>query len=165
MKNRTPLMSGSRWLARWEMLAPRERRLVRLAGLLVLAALTVQLALLPPWRVLARAPAQQASLDAELMRMQGMQSQAKTLQAMAVMDAPTQRRAIEGLLKPLGSSVDLTVQGDRLTIQLRSVPAAALTQLLQTAPQLARAQVLEARLRINAAKAWDGALVFQLSSP
>ncbi|WP_225976039.1 type II secretion system protein GspM, partial [Paracidovorax avenae] len=67
--------------ARWKTLAPREQSLVLAAGTVVAVALLWWVALAPALRTLREAPAQHAALDAQLQRMQALQSEALQLQA------------------------------------------------------------------------------------
>lgn len=152
------------WQARWQAMASRERRLVLIALLLVLAAALWQFGLAPALRVIGSAPDKQARLDQDLMLMQGLRAQAQALQGMAFIDAQFQLRTLEAAIKPLGSAADMSVRGDSVTLGLRAVPASSLSQLLALTQQSARLQVVEARLQSNAQQAWSGSLVFQLAS-
>ena len=71
----------ARWQAWWPELAPREQRMVIVAGALVAAALVWWVALAPALRTLATAPAAHAELDAQLQQMAALQIQAKALQS------------------------------------------------------------------------------------
>ena len=150
---------------RWQALAAREQNLLRLAAVLVSCTLLWQLGLAPALKVLRAAPAQQASLDGQLLQMQRLQAQARALQAMSTLDAPAQRKALEAAIKPLGAAAQLSGQADRLTVTLRSVNAQALAQVLAAVRHNARLLPQEVHVQRTAARVWDGTLVFQLTSP
>lgn len=149
--------------ARWQALAERERRLVLWAAGLLAASVVWQLGLAPALAVLRSAPVQQERLDAQLQSMLSLQAQARALQAMPVLDAAAQRKALENAIKPMGAAAQLTASGPRLSVSVRGISAQALAQVLASARQSARLLPVEAHVQRNAARLWDGTLVFQLT--
>ena len=157
---------------RWTQLAPREQMLVAAAGVLVLLALLWWVALAPALQTLRSAPARHAALDAELQRMLQLQAEARQLQALpqaSAGDAAAQLRS--SLAQRLGAQAQISVAGDRATVQLKGASADGLAQWLAQVRSNARAVPLEMRLSRssaagNAAAAdsprWDGTIVLGL---
>ena len=94
-------------LQRWRGFAPRERRGLA-AALLVLAVFAVwSLFVQPAWRTLGAAPAQLDQLESELQRMQRLAAESKTLrnpvqispgQAVMALKAATEQKAVSDAL-------------------------------------------------------------------
>ena len=171
--------------ARWKALAPRERNLVLAAVAVVALALLWWLALAPALATLRAAPARHAELDAQVQRMQALQAEAQQLQS-APRSSPadsvgTLRAA---LTQRLGTTGQLNVVGDRVTVVLKGAPADGLAPWLAQARSNAHASPVEARLVRSTAAAspaaagaagaaspgaaptgaprWDGTLVLAL---
>lgn len=174
------------WRTRWDAMAPRERRLVLAAALLVAAALAWWLLLAPALRTLREAPARHAALDAQLERMQALAAEARLLQADAS-TRPSQaeaQRALQSAAAALGSGARVSLMGERATVGLQGVPAAAIPPWLAQVRGNARSVPVEAHLTRSSAKPqaqpaasaapqkptpagearWDGAIVFALPS-
>lgn len=154
--------------ALWGRLAPRERRAVGLAAMLVAAALAWWLLLAPALATLRTAEQQHRELDARLDRMRRLQAEAQTLQAQPKLQREDALRALDAATRQrLGAGGQLSVAGDRATVTLRGVPAEALAHWLAQARSNARAVPTEARLQRSvgapgAAAAWDGSVVLSL---
>ncbi|MCI5068834.1 type II secretion system protein GspM [Acidovorax sp.] len=168
--------------ARWQALAPREQTLVLAAAGVVGLALLWWVALAPALATLRTAGPRHAELDAQLQRMQSLQSEAQQLQSApraARGDAAAALRA--ALAQRLGNTAQLNLVGDRATVTLKGAPADALAQWLAQARSNARAAPIEARLTRSTAAApraanapatlgspaapmprWDGTLVLAL---
>jgi general secretion pathway protein M len=121
-------------------------------------------ALAPALKVLKTAPQQHLALDAQNQQMQRLQAQALALRALPVVSAEEARSALEASLKPLGASGQMVVQVERATVTLKGVSPDALAEWLAVARQNARTVPSEAHLTRNAAGAWDGSVVFYLST-
>ena len=133
--------------AKWRALAPREQALVIGAGWLIGVTLVWLLLVLPPIRTLSQADVQHRSLDTQLQKMRGLQSQAQALQSQPKLSREDALRALEASVSQrLGAGAQLNVVGDRATVTLRNVPAAALAQWLTQARVSARAIPSESRL-------------------
>ncbi|MDP2254559.1 MAG: type II secretion system protein GspM [Polaromonas sp.] len=155
--------------ARWAQLAAREKRLLGLAAVLVLATVLWQLSLAPALATLRTADAQARALHAQLQQMRTMQTQAQALQQQP---APGFDEALRALTlatqQTLGATAKLATAGDRTSITLQGTPADALAQWLVQARLNARSVPAEARLvRAVAPGApggatWNGVLVMQL---
>ena len=155
--------------ARWQALGERERRLLLLAAVVVGVALLWWVALAPALAVLRAAPARHAALDAQLSSMLSLQAQAKALQDQPKMGGDEALRALDAAVKErLGGAAQLSVVGDRVTVNLKGVSADALAQWLTQARVNARAVPSEAKLQRNpgsggkAGVLWDGSLVLSL---
>jgi len=113
--------------------------------------------------------ARQRSLDAQWQQMQALEAQARTLQAQPKARHDEALRALESSVKQgLGPGAQLTVSGERATLTLKGVPAAALGAWLAQVRANARALPSEARLVRSPATTpasgvlWDGVLVLSL---
>ena len=153
---------------RWQALDARERRGVVLAASVVLLALLWWLAIapvIPTWR---SAPAEHRRLDAQIARMQSLQTEARQLQSATTLTANQARQQLESsMTQQLGTSAKLAVLGERATVTLTNAPAAATQQWLAQVRANAHAIPVELRLSANTAKAgaaptWSGNLVLQL---
>lgn len=158
------------WLSplqtRWEQLAARERNMLLATLAIVLIALLWQLVLAPSIKTLRTAPAQAQLLDAQLQRMQSMQTQARALQAQASLGHDDAVRALNLATKQtLGTTAQISFQGERANVTLQAAGADALAQWLAQARLNARSTPVEARLSRIATPAgvtWSGVLVMGL---
>ena len=155
----------------WDSLAPRERRSVQAALALVTVALLWWLGIGPALHTLRAADAQHRSLDAQLQTMRSLQAEAQALQAQPKLSFDDALKAVELAVKAeLGSSGQVNVTGERVTLSLKNTPADALARWLAQVRINARALPTEARLvrSIAATNAsmptWDGSLVLTLPS-
>lgn len=156
-------MNRAQLQARWAGLAPRERTLVAAAAGLVALALLWWVALGPALATLRAAEAQHRELDAQLARMQRLQSQAKAMQSMTKQAQDESIRQLDATIRQhLGVTARYSVTADRVTITLSNTPPAALAQWLAQVRANARAVPGEARLARSAGGGWDGTLVLAL---
>lgn len=141
----------ARWQAWWPELAPREQRMVIVAGALVALALIWWVALAPALRTLATAPAAHAELDAQLQQMSALQIQAKALQSQPRANREDALRALETSVRQgLGPNAQIQVAGagagEGVLVTLRATPADGLAQWLAEARGNARAVPREVHL-------------------
>ncbi|MBC7719836.1 MAG: type II secretion system protein M [Chitinophagaceae bacterium] len=159
--------------AYWSALGEREQTGLQMAAGLAGAAVLWWVLLAPALRTLRDAESQRRTWDAQLQKMQTMQSQARSLQSLPKLSRDDAARSLESSVKQrLGSSAQLNVVGDRATVTLRATPSDALAQWLAQARVNARAVPLEARLSrstaapagkaVSAQAAWDGTLLMGL---
>ena len=157
--------------ARWSRLASRDKRLARLALLLVLATLLWLFSVAPSLTTLRSADAEAKTLNAQLQRMQAMQAQAQALQKLPALGFDDAVRALTAATKQtLGATAQLSVAGDRASVTLKAASADALAEWLTQARLNARSLPLEARLVRAPAAApaaagaafWNGVLVMGL---
>ena len=141
----------------------RERLLLGLGAAAVLLALLVQLALLPAWRRLQSAPQEQAQLDAQWQRMQALKAQSDRLlrEKRRQFDEAALRNSLAGL----GSTAQLSLNGERAELRLQGTRPEALADWLLQARTQAGAVVREARLQRtqqDGQPAWNGVLLLDL---
>ena len=164
--------------ARWQALGAREQTLLRSAAAVVGLAFVWWVLIAPPLRTLRQADALQRDLGTQAQTMQALQAQAQALQSQPKLSRDDAMRALDVSIKQrLGSSAQLNVQGDRVTVTLKNTPADALAQWQIQARVNARAIPSEARLVRSANPAtaatpgsrppvaWDGTLVLSLPAP
>jgi general secretion pathway protein M len=153
--------------ARWMRLPGREKNLVRLALLLVLAILLWQFSVAPALATLRTADAQAKALGAQLQQMQALQAQAKTSQKQPALGFDEAVRALTAATKQtLGTTAQLGVAGERASVTLKGASPDALAEWLTQARLNARSVPIEVRL-VRAAAAsgtatWNGVLVMGL---
>ena len=154
---------------RWLALAPRERRVVRIAAVLLVAALLWWLLLAPALATLRMARVQQPVLEAQLLQMGALQQQARELQAAPKIDYDQALRAVEAATKQrFGNTAQFAVLGERATVTLRGATADALAAWLAQVRIDARALPGEVRLvrspvaGIPTNPGWDGTVVLTL---
>lgn len=160
----------SPWLAKQ---APRERRALGLAAVVVAMALLWWLALAPALATLRQAPTQHAKLDAELQQLQTLAAQAQALQGQPPLGRDDALRALEAATqRHLGADAKLNAVGDQATATFKAAEAAALAQWLADVRINARTVPTELRLNAPATSAptaaarpgvWQGSAVFALS--
>ena len=164
---------AARWrqtlVARWNTLAPRERKAVRIAAVLVVCALLWWVVLSPALQTLRTARTQQPVLEAQLLQMRALQQQARELQAAPKIDYDQALRAVESATKErFGNTATLGVLGDRATVTLRGATAEMLAAWLAQVRIDARALPGEVRVTRSAVAGsatnpgWDGAVVLTL---
>ena len=152
--------------ARWIRLPGREKNLLRLALLLVLALLLWQFSVAPALLTLRSADAQAKALGAQLQQMQALQTQAQALQKQPALGFDEAVRALTAATqKTLGATAQLGVAGERASVTLKGASPDALADWLTQARLNARSVPMEARL-VRAATpgsaTWNGVLVMSL---
>jgi general secretion pathway protein M len=146
---------------RWRALAARERRLVVLAGTVLLLAATWLLGVQPAWRTLRSAPAESARLDAQWQLMQRQAAETRTLRAAPPLAPGLAAQALQAATDRLGSAGRLTLQGDRAVLTLTDVEAEALLAWLDEARRGARARPVQAQLQ-RSGNGYSGTLTVQI---
>ena len=150
----------------WSRIEPRERRLIRLAAGLLLAALLWLLILAPALATLRSADTHSKALDAQLQRMQALKDEAQALQKQTPLGFDDALRALTSATKQsLGASAQLSVAGDQATVTVKAASADALADWLTQARVNARSVPLEARLvraTTPQAASWSGVLIMGL---
>ena len=155
--------------ARWNRLPGRDKSLIALAALLVVAILLWRLSVAPSLATLRTADPQAKTLAAQLQRMRAMQTQAQALQKQPALGFDDAARALAAATRQtLGASAQLSMTGDRASITLKAASADALAEWLAQARLNARSVPLEARLQRAPAPAgaagavWNGVLLMGL---
>ena len=148
-------------MKRWQALSPREQRVVSLLGALLAVLLFWLIAIAPALNTLRGSDHRRAQIGQQHAHMLALQAQAQALQTRTPISREEALRNLQGLTP--GAQMQLNVQGDRVMVQLKAVPAAALASWLTQARSQAQALPVEAHLtRSNTAMTWDGSLVLSL---
>jgi general secretion pathway protein M len=162
-------------LARWQALSPREQRGVSVLGALLAVLLFWSIAIAPALNTLRDSDNRRAQIGQQQAYMLALQSQAQVLQARTPLSRDEALRTLQGLTP--GPQIQLNVQGERISVQLKAVPAPTLANWLTQARNQAQALPVEAHLtRGNATAAnnapapsaanstvvWEGSLVLSL---
>lgn len=132
--------------ARWQALGVRERRLVVALGWLVGLALAWALAVAPAWRTVVSAPARLDQLDAQLLQMQRLAGEARSLRSAPAVGSAQAQAAVKGATDALGGVARLTLAGERASIVFTNVGGTQLRDWLADVRGAGRARVAEANL-------------------
>ena len=157
--------------ARWQALSPREQRGVSVLGVLVGVLLFWSIAIAPALNTLRDSDNRRAQIGQQQDHMLALQAQAKALQTRTPLSRDEALRTLQGLTP--NAQIQLNVQGDRVAVQLKAVPAPTLANWLAQVRSQAQALPVEAHLtRSNTTGtapaatspvvAWDGSLVLRL---
>lgn len=146
---------------RWQALSPREQRGASVLGALLGMVLFWSVAIAPALQTLGDSNNRRVHIGQQQTHMLALQAQAQALQTRTPLARDEALRNLQGLTP--SAQMQLQVQGDRVTVQLKAVPAATLANWLAQARSQAQALPLEAHLtRANTAMTWDGSLVLSL---
>ena len=147
--------------SRWQALSPREQRGISVLGALLAVLLFWSIAIAPALNTLRDSDNHRAQIGQQQAHMLALQAQAQALQTRTTLARDEALRNLQGLTP--SAQMQLNVQGDRVTVQLKAVPAATLANWLAQARNQAQALPVEAHLtRSNTAMTWDGSLVLSL---
>jgi len=161
-------------LIRWQALSPREQRGVSVLGALLSVLLFWSIAIAPALNTLRDSDNRRAQISQQQAHMLALQTHAQTLQTRTPLSRDEALRNLQGLT--LGPQIQLNVQGERVSVQLKAVPASILANWLAQARSQAQTLPVEAHLTrtnttsasnsasapTNSAVAWDGSLVLSL---
>lgn len=147
--------------ARWRALAPRERRLLSVAGVLLGVLLLWLLAVQPALRTLREAPAEIDRLEAQLQRMQRQAAEARELRNTTPVAPAQSLEALRAATQRLGERAKLVVAGERVTVTLTGVEGQELRDWLAEVRSGARARPVEVQLT-RAGQGFNGSLVLAL---
>jgi general secretion pathway protein M len=148
--------------ARWRALAPRERRLLSVLGVLLAVLLVWLIAVRPALRTLREAPVEIDRLEAQLQRMQRLAAEARELTATAPVPQAQSQEALRSAVQRLGEQrAKLTVAGERATVTLTGVEGQQLRDFLAEVRSGARARPVEVQLT-RAGQGFSGSLVLAL---
>jgi len=131
-------------LARWQALSPREQRGVSVLGALLGVLLFWSIA--PALSTLRDSDNRRAQIGQQQAHMLALQAQAQALKARAPLSRDEALRSLQSLTS---AQIQLNVQGDRVTVQLKAVPASTLANWLTQARSQAQALPVEAHLTRN----------------
>ncbi len=162
-------------LTRWQALSPREQRGVSVLGVLLGVLLFWSIAIAPALNTLRDSDNRRAQIGQQQAHMLALQNQAQALQARTPLSRDEALRNLQGLTP--GTQIQLNVQGERVSVQLKAVPAPTLANWLAQARSQAQALPVEAHLTrgndtvannasapaaTNSVVVWDGNLVLSL---
>jgi general secretion pathway protein M len=159
-------------VTRWQALSPREQRGVSVLGALLAVLLFWSIAITPALNTLRDSDNRRTQISQQQAHMLALQSQAQALQARTPLSRDEALRTLQGLTP--SPQIQLNVQGERISVQLKAVPAPILANWLTQARNQAQALPVEAHLTrgnapatnnapaANSAVVWDGSLVLSL---
>ncbi len=141
-------LAGARaqWRERWRAFAPRERRALGVAAVLLGVLVVWWVAVQPAWRTLRSAPAQRDALDLQLQQMQRLAAETRELRATPPVAPAQAAAALRSATGALGDRARLTLQGERAVVALTGVTGERLAAWLAEARSAARARPVEAQL-------------------
>ena len=148
---------------RWQALSPREQRsitwLVTFLGVVLFWLIAVN----PALNTLHEVEQRRVLLAQQHAQMLALQAQVQALKTRTPLSRDAALRSLQGLTP--GPQIQLTTQGDRVTAQLKAVPASTLASWLSQARQQAHVLPVDAHLtrgQNTNAVVWDGSLVLAL---
>ena len=134
---------------RWRALAPRERRYLTVALVVLIGFVLWMLAIQPALRTVRTAPARLDQLDAQLQQMQRLAAETVSLRGVPPAPPAQAALALKSATERLGDKARLALQGDRATLTATGISAEALRAWLQEARSTARARAVEVQLVRN----------------
>ena len=153
--------------ARWQALSPREQRGLSVLGALAGVVFFWSFAIAPSLNTLRDSDNRRTHIGQQQAKMLALQTQAQSLQTRTPLSRDEALRSLQSL--SAGTAIQLNVQGDRVSVQLKAVPAPLLANWLTQARAQAQALPVETHLSRsnataagNATVAWDGSLVLSL---
>jgi general secretion pathway protein M len=158
--------SAAGWVAlrqAWSGLAPRERRLVWLAAVVVGMGLLVGVGLQPAWKTLREAPAQVAALEEQRRLMQSQAAEAARWRAVPPLPSGQAVGALQAAAARLAPRARLSVQGDRAVLSFEGLTPSELQAWWGEARAGARARPVEAQWSVQPA-GLSGSLVVALQA-
>ncbi len=158
--------------ARWQALSVREQRGVSVLGALLGVCLFWSIAIAPALHTLRDSGHRRAQIGQQQAHMLALQQQAQTLQTRTPLSRDEALRSLQSLTP--SAQIQLHVQGARVSVEFKGVPAPTLANWLAQARSQAQALPVEAHLtRSNATVStnapttsptvmWDGSMVLTL---
>jgi len=173
--------------ARWQGLSARERLLVSVLIGLFGVWLFVSIAISPALRTLNSAERQRADVAQQVMQMRALQQRAQELQKTKPLSRDESIRGLQSITPTGNPALQMTIQGDRVLVQLKNLSASQLATWLAQARSNAQAlpdevhisrstsSSVSASTSVNASSginassnstntttAWDGQIVLRL---
>ena len=146
---------------RWKALAPRERRGLRVAFVLLAIFVVWLIAVQPAWRTVRAAPAQLDAIDLQWQQMQRLAAETRELRAAPTVAPAQAATALRTATEQLGERARLAVLADRATLTLTGVPGDRLVAWLAEARTAARARPIDAQLT-RSGQGYSGTIVVTL---
>lgn len=151
--------------ARWQTLAPRERRLVTAAAWLLGLTLVFMLGVRPAWKTLQQAPGQMREVDALLDDMNRQAAEVKLLRQLPPVPPAQAEASLRSATERLGAGASLRMQPDRVLVTLSKVPGPALAEWLREVRASARARAIEANVAQSEPGLYSGSVTLVLGAP
>ena len=172
--------------SRWQGLNARERLLVSVFFGLFGIWLFVSIAISPALRTLNSAQQQRAEVAQQVVQMRALQQRAQELQKTKPLSRDESLRSLQSITPPGNPALQMTVQGDRVMVQLKNLSASQLANWLAQARSNAQALPDEVHISrsatssvssssvsalsgvnangntANATAAWDGQIILRL---
>jgi general secretion pathway protein M len=133
--------------SRWQGLSARERLLVSVFFGLFGIWLFVSIAISPAMRTLNSAQQQRAEVAQQVVQMRALQQRAQELQKTKPLSRDESLRSLQSITSPGNPALQMTVQGDRVMVQLKNLSASQLATWLAQARS--NAQVLPDEVHIS----------------
>ena len=174
--------------ARWQGLSARERLLVSVLVGLFGVWLFVSIAISPALRTLKASERQRAEVAQQVVQMRALQQRAQELQKTKPLSRDESLRSLQSITPTGNPALQMTIQGDRVLVQLKNLSASQLATWLAQARSNAQALPDEVHISRstsssvsastsvnalsginstsnspNATAAWDGQIVLRLS--
>lgn len=155
----------------WERLAPRERQLLAVAASLLATALIWWLLLAPALNTWRTAGTAHAQLDAQILQMQALATEAKALKAAPRLSAAETQSWLERSIPKLGKAT-LSMQGTRAHINFTGASAESLAAYLAEARVSAALLPVQANwkraankpeVKGDATAVWEGSIIFEVN--
>ena len=173
--------------ARWQGLSARERLLVSVLVGLFGVWLFVSIAISPALRTLNASESQRAEVAQQVVQMRALQQRAQELQKTKPLSRDESLRSLQSITPTGNPALQMTIQGDRVLVQLKNLSASQLANWLAQARSNAQALPDEVHISRstsssvgastsvnalsgfnstsnspNATAAWDGQIVLRL---
>jgi len=167
--------------ARWQGLGARARLWVLIFAGFIGVWLFVSVAIIPAMRTLSTSDRQRADVAQQVAQMRFLQQRAQELQKIKPLSREESLKSLESITPAGNPSIQMSVQGDRVLVQLKNLPASQLAAWLAQARSNAQALPDEvhisrgalpnagAQAGVNAtgnsvplSTAWDGQIILRL---
>ena len=167
--------------ARWQGISARERLLVSVLVGLFGVWLFVSIAISPALRTLNASERQRAEVAQQVVQMRALQQRAQELQKTKPLSRDESLRSLQSITPTGNPALQMTIQGDRVLVQLKNLSASQLANWLAQARSNAQALPDEVHISRstsssvnalsginstsnspNATAAWDGKIVLRL---
>jgi general secretion pathway protein M len=150
---------------RWQALSSREQSGLRWLGLLLAVAFVWLVAIAPALQTLRDSVTRRAQISTQQGHMLALQAQAQALQQRTPMSRDEALRSLQSL--SANPNLQLTVQGERVSVQLKAVSASTLATWLAQVRSQAQTLPIEAHVTRDAdanktGASWSGSLVLRL---
>ena len=148
--------------ARWQSLSARERLLVRVFLGLFGVWLFVSIAIAPALRTLNSAEQQRTEVAQQAVHMRALKQRAQELQKTKSLSREESLRNLQSFTPTGNPALQMTVQGNRVLVNLKNLSASQLAAWLAQARSHAQALPDEVHITRSATTAWDGQIILRL---